>query len=120
MSFTTRTKTIGTVSPGDTFAEAGTVIHDGHEYTSGGGFVADDRLIAYLGDNNSVTTWHGTTIGSYTITKSWRVRTPHFDSYEMHQVYIRLTDGRQYQGRSQGPGMVVTAKRVASDRKVQS
>lgn len=123
-----RSETQGTVAPGETFAELGTVVFQGQEFSSQGAYIADDRLVAYLGipigvksaeyprTHGRVQTWNGRDIGRYIIVKSWRVRTC-YDWYEMHQVSIRLEDGRQYQGRSQGPGMIVKARRIAAQRR---
>ncbi len=89
--------------------------------------ITDDRIMAYLGavdppyahppQFGNVTTWYGDPIGRYTITKTWRVPVRRGGWYEQSQVYVRLTDGRRYQGRSQGPGMIVFAKRIAADRR---
>jgi hypothetical protein len=139
----TRTEQRGTIAPGDTFTEVGTIEHEGHSFSSGGAYVSDDRLIAYLGDGEvtipahierwnrrtihvperkgrtgDVKTWSDIVIGRYLITKTWR--TPDRsgnDWHDMAQVRIRLHDGRHYNGRSQGPGMIVRAKRVASERR---
>jgi hypothetical protein len=142
MSTTFKTASIGAVAVGQTFAETGTVIHNGTPFASGGAHVTDDRLVAYLGTGQvripahtvnwnhrtllisermgrcgPVTTWEGKPIGHYTIEKTWRTPTRGGDYYDMCQVSVMLDDGRTYQGRSQGPGMIVTAKRLAAQRR---
>lgn len=113
----------GTIAPGESFAEIGTVTHNGMDFSSGGAYITDERLVAYLGsfDKDSsrsghLETWQGIHIGRYSIVKSWRVHSMH-GTHDMNQVSIRLTDGRRYNGRSQGPNMVVTARRLAADRR---
>lgn len=70
--------------------------------------VTDDRLVAYIGKDFTVTTWDGEVIGSYVITSSWRVQS-HVSS-ERFAVRIRLNDGRIFKGRTFGEGMIVHAK----------
>lgn len=126
----------GTIAPGEVFAEIGTMSHDGTDFAAGGAYITDDRMVAYLGSidtviphgegvaidrrpskgDGNVQTWQGINIGRYSIVKSWRVHSMH-GTHDMNQVSIRLTDGRRYNGRSQGPNMIVTARRLAADRR---
>jgi len=115
MSLTFSTSTSGTIARGATFAETGTMVHEGRTYSSGGAAVDDESLVAYLGACGVVRTWEGAEIGRYQITSSWRVQS--YVSSELHQVHIRLADGRRYTGRSHGEGMIVTARRLASDKR---
>ncbi len=132
MSTKFRAEFIGAVEPGAVFMERGIATHEGHEFASGGAFVADDRLVAYLGgvttvtnycrgklDSGNVVTWKGVIIGRYSIVKSWKVPCRHMGWYSMSQVSIVLNDGRRYHGRSQGPGMIVKARRIAADRRTK-
>jgi len=138
----THTETHGVVAPGGTYSEVGTVTFNGNDFSAYGAYVTDLELVAYLGPGEvtipakverwygrtihvpahngkrgNVQTWNGQIIGRYVITKSWRTPVRGGDWYEMHQVSIVLTDGRHYQGRSQGPQMIVRAKRIAKELK---
>lgn len=118
-------------APGVT-VETGTIVHEGREFSAGGACVTPAHLTAYLGTPTTgfhypgchspgrwgagtfgpVNTWGGETIGRYTLDSSrvcWGTRVYH--------VTIHLSDGSTYYGRSQGPGMVVNAKRKASQLK---
>jgi hypothetical protein len=90
--------------------EVGVVEHEGREYRAFGSVITDTHITAYLGKDGKLTTWDGKVIGTYRITRTWR--TPRsFVSSTMNQVYATV-DGRTYQGRSAGVGMVFNGKLV--------
>lgn len=96
-----------------TFVETDcTITHEERSYESGGAFVSDTHLTAYPGANGVLTTWHGTPIGTWRAVSSWRAA-----SYMgTHMYAIRATvDGATYHGRGFGEGMVLRAKRIASE-----
>lgn len=90
-----------------------TIAHEGRVFESGGAAITEDRLVAYLAPAGVLTDWHGRKIGTYTVTSTWR--TPgSFMSESMSQ--IRACVGpRTYTGRSAGEGMVLRARRLASE-----
>jgi len=93
-------------------AEVGVVIHEGREFKALGAVISGDRIAAYLGKHGQLTNWAGEAIGTYRITKTWR--TPHlFLSSTMSQV-IATVDGKRYQGRSAGEGMLFRGKLTKS------
>lgn len=86
-----------------------TITHNDHTYESGGAYQTPFRLVAYLGKNNTVTTWHGKVIGTYRTISSWRVNSP----WSTHRYAIRATvDGIEYHGRSFGVGCIMFGKKV--------
>jgi len=84
--------------------------------------VTPDRIVAYLGPDTGVpgaptirglregilTDWHGTELGTYRITRTWRTPRSYVSS-TMHQVYATV-DGVTYTGRSAGVGMIFKGK----------
>ena len=91
------------------FIETGTIVHDGHEYTSGGAYLTNERGIVYVSPKpvpagcralgGTVTDWHGNTLGRYSVTSSWRINSYHLGYYTMEAIEVTLTDGRRYHGR---------------------
>lgn len=92
-----------------------TVEHQGRKFTSGGAMVSGGRLRAYLGKNDVLTDWHGNRLGTWKATSSWKIPRG-WVSDRMYQVYARLDDGRVYQGRSAGEGMIFHGKRLKTKR----
>jgi hypothetical protein len=87
------------------------VIHNGREYVALGAVISDTHITAYLGKDGKLTNWRGDAIGTYRITSSWPTPRSYVSS-TMNQVYATV-DGRTYQGRSAGVGMVFNGKVVA-------
>lgn len=92
------------------FAELATVTHEGRSYTAQGAFVTDTHLTAYCGTHNTITTWDGQIIGYYVVRSSWPVNS--FIGTRMMSVFIALTTGGTFIGRTFGEGMIVNAKRT--------
>lgn len=88
-----------------------TYTFEGKEFTSGGSYIDDNVIVAYLGENGELHNWHGEHIGSYKATAVWR--TPNsYISNVMYQIHATLNDGRMYTGRSAGRGMIFRGKRT--------
>lgn len=88
--------------------EIGTIIHEGKEWSAMGSVVTDSYCVGYLGKDGRLTNWNGAVIGTYRVTSMWR--TPRsYVSATMNQVYATV-NGRTYQGRSAGEGMVFRGK----------
>lgn len=92
---------------GQTFKAGGTVITEGH--ISG----------AYLGANGVLNSAHGVAIGRFRITKTWPMPRTCFISSTQSQV-VATVQGRTYQGRSFGKGMLFNGKRLAAELKRSS
>jgi hypothetical protein len=83
--------------------------HEGKKFESGGAFVNEVFLVAYLSKNGILSDWHGLPLGTYRILSTWR--TPRsFVSSTMNSVEC-FVHGVRYVGRSCGVGMVIRAKR---------
>jgi hypothetical protein len=82
--------------------------HKGRKFESGGAEVVGDRIVAYLGKNGILTTWHGKKIGTYRIVSSWATPRSWISSHQ-YQVEA-IVKGRIYTGRSTGVGMVFKGK----------
>lgn len=80
-----------------------------HGAVANGAIVTDDIIIAYMGNNNIITDWHGEPIGTYTITSSWKTPRSYISS-TMYQL-IACVQGHFYTGRSAGVGMVFRGKK---------
>lgn len=109
-----------------TYIEADcTITHDGHAFESGGAIVTDDRIVAYLATGEqmptggtgfpwrspfTVTDWHGARIGTASVTGAWTVG-GRFGT-RMYSYRVRLDDGRWYNARGQGEGMILTGRRA--------
>ena len=86
----------------------------GRAFEAGGAAGSEGHLVAYLGEGGVLTDWHGSPIGTYRITATWR--TPRsFASGRMHQVEATV-GGRVYTGRSAGVGCVYRGRRKKSRR----
>ncbi len=105
----------GQLVAGRRYAELGIVELAGKEYAACGAYVDDRVLVAYLGDDDVLTTWDGEPLGGYVLTASWPTPRSYVSSHR-HQVVATLHDGRTYTGRSAGRGMLVRARRLAADR----
>lgn len=86
---------------------------NGRQFTSGGAYVSPKYIIAYLGKNGVLTTWHGKPLGTYCITRSWKIHS--YVSDTMNQVYATV-DGIRYTGRSGGVGMLFRGRPVKDKR----
>lgn len=112
-----------------TFTEANCKIEfNGQEFAANGAVVTEDRIVCYakkpanaiqqtlingqMGKFTQTsgwtfTDWHNNRIGSGAVTGTWRVgpyRT------KMFSFIVRLPDGRRFNCRGQGDGMVATGK----------
>lgn len=83
------------------FAELGTIVHDGKEFTNLGASVDDQYAYVYVKDNGTVTDWHGNRLGTYRTLSTWRAIAPigYAAYYTMQAIRVRLEDGREYSGR---------------------
>lgn len=118
------------------FAEVGTIEHEGRTFSAGGAYVDDHVIVAYLDPcerdaqtfralrglgpafSGPLHNWGGEVIGRYVLTSTWQQYAPGaYHATRMYSVRMVLTDGRRYNGRSQGPGMIVKGRRQASQLK---
>ena len=84
---------------------------EGKEFESGGAFVSDTHVIAYLSvKDDTLTDWHGRALGTYRITHSWRLPWNCYTSTHMHQVEV-IVNHITYTGRSCGKGMLYRGRR---------
>ncbi len=90
-----------------------TIEHEGRTFESGGAFVSDTHLIAYAGPDHTLTDWHGKRLGLYRVTSTWPIHGYMSDS--MSAMLVTLDDGRHYNARGMGRGMVMRGKRVAAE-----
>ena len=95
-----------------------TIEHEGRVFESGGAAVTEERLVAYLAPAGVLTDWHGRKIGTYTVTSTWPTPRSYLSS-TMSQVRCCIGP-RTYTGRSGGEGMIVQARRLASELKVHA
>lgn len=102
-----------------------TIEHEGRTFESGGAVVTDDRIVAYLATGEqlptggtgfpwrspfTVTDWHGARLGTASVTGAWSVGNL---GTRMYSYRVRLDDGRWYNARGQGEGMVLTGKHAS-------
>jgi hypothetical protein len=92
-----------------------TVSHGGQTFEADGATVSPERLIAYIGENHTVTTWKGEPIGTYQTVARWKTPRSYLSS-TMEQVEIILNDGTIYTGRTGGIGLSVSARRKRQQR----
>lgn len=111
------------------FVESATITHNGHAYTNQGAYVSPTHLIAYLSGDKAgrqlfkyrsmggtdmyepatgiVTTWQGERIGRYDVTgTAWG-----FNGTRLYTVRIVLDSGEVFNGKGQGTGMLIKARR---------
>ena len=85
-------------------------MHEGKAFEAGGAVIADDLLIAYVGENGVLNDWHGNVIGAIKLTRSWK--TPRsYVSDRMYQAYATV-NGKTYTGRTAGVSMRFKGKPV--------
>lgn len=115
------------VNRGGALVEVGcTFDFDGNTYEAGGAEVAPGKIVAYMGrssrrpedtelrvgDVGQVTSWKGEPLGTFEVISAWP--TPgNWESSWMYAVRISA-GGREYHGRTRGPGMVVMGKACKS------
>jgi hypothetical protein len=75
----------------------------GQCYEASGAAINESYCIAYLGESNVLTNWHGEPLGTFRITSTWKINC--YLSSTMHQVEA-VIDNRTYVGRSLGVGMI--------------
>ncbi len=85
------------------------ITHGGKKFEATGASVVGDRIVAYLGENGVLMTWHGKKIGTYRIISSWRNPRGIMSDW-IYQVEATVK-GIVFTGRSMGIGMVFTGKR---------
>ena len=90
-------------------AEVGIVTHEGREFAAFGYMRTPDRLVAYLHNDGTLTTWDGLTIGRYRVVSTWKTPRSYLSS-TMSQIEATLLDGSKWTGRSAGVGMIYKAK----------
>lgn len=97
----------------EVIAIAATICHEGHEFTSGGGYVSADYVIAYAIDHTPdekrnrwstgyLTLWDGTRIGHYVVTSTWKRWNSNFGPYTMRAITATINYGPakgEYHGR---------------------
>lgn len=89
------------------------VMFEGRIFTADGARVTDSACAAYLGEAGQLTDCAGKVIGSYRITARWRTPRSWVSS---EQCQVRATiDGRTYNGRSAGVGMLFRGRRAAAE-----
>lgn len=100
------------------FAEVATITHNGRDFTSGGAYIDPDRAIGYpkfesdhIGASGVMQSWNGDTLGTASITSSWRINS-HW-APRMFQIEC-VIDGRTYTGRGMGSGMIWRGKRKST------
>jgi len=81
--------------------------HEGRSFESSGVMVTPETIVAYLGNDNRLTDWHGRTLGTYREVAKWRINS--WLSTHMYQVEATV-DGVTYTGRSHGKGMLFRGK----------
>lgn len=94
-----------------TFVETDcTIEHNGRQYTSGGAAYDGERLVAYAGENETLTDWHGNPIGSY----RWRSSkaTPGSHMGPRYFYGRAVVGGVVYSVQGFGKGMIVHGKRT--------
>jgi hypothetical protein len=100
----------------ENFAETDcTITHAGRSYTANGAAISDARIVCYIGNDNTVTDWHGNVIGTYRVTSSRpAVFFGRRSFYGSRYYYMRVTlhDGRVYAVRGFGKSMIAQGKRV--------
>lgn len=102
MALDTRMETI-TADNGATIVLA-TIVHDGHEFTAGGGSVDLDNghVYAYVDDRRTrgkLTLWNGETIGQWTLVSTWGVCRQR-ECYTMRAITAHINgDNRTWKGR---------------------
>ncbi len=102
-----------------------TISHHGQTFTANGCFISDSHITCYAKASEgcqptqhwtprygwTFTDWRGNQIGTGEVTGTWRVgpyRT------QMHSFIVRLPDGRHYNCRGRGEGMIATGRRAAA------
>lgn len=79
-----------------------TIIHDGHEFTSGGGYVSPELVYAYVKPDGmmngwetmgTITLWDGTEIGRYETVSLSRPRYSCFGNYRMRSIRAQINYG---------------------------
>ena len=92
-----------------------TIEHEGRTFESGGAYVDDTYLTAYIGsDGRTVTDWKGNALGRAVVRSSWPIHSYMAD--RMYAYRVTLDDGRNYSARGMGAGMLVRGKRLAAER----
>jgi hypothetical protein len=68
-----------------------------------------DTVVGYLGDNGTLTDFHGNKIGTYRTLSTWKTPRSYVSStYSSVEAFV---DGKRYTGRSAGRGMRFYGKR---------
>lgn len=89
------------------------LMFEGRVFTADGARVTDSACAAYLGEAGQLTDCAGKVIGSYRITARWRTPRSWVSS---EQCQVRATiDGRTYNGRSAGVGVLFRGRRAAAE-----
>ncbi len=91
-----------------------TIEHEGRSFTAGDAYLYEGHVVAYLGKDGVLTTWHGEAVGTYRVVKTWKIP-GNILSSTMSQVEAMI-DGIVYTGRSCGEGMIYQGKRKAGKR----
>ena len=89
------------------FAPDRTVNLEAKKFTLKGAVVTPDYIVAYLGENGQVIDCHRQSLGTYTITSSWRDR----HSVTIYQIRANV-GGVTYLCRGKGVGMVFRGRRA--------
>lgn len=103
--------------------------HEGRKFSAGGSHVDPVYLIAYPARDpqeniaawrhdasGPLHDWHGNVIGTWRATRSWPVRS--WIGSRMYQIYATV-DRRTYTGRGFGVGMILRARRIASEMRAE-
>lgn len=101
-------------------AEVGTVEHQGREYSAGGAYVDDYRIVGYLPcgaddgrfGRGEFTAWDGSIIGRYEVLSTWRTPRSWLSSHQVSAL-VTLRDGRKYIVRGGGAGLLMRGRRAS-------
>lgn len=88
----------------------------GQTFEASGAYVAPDSLVAYPGADGVLTDWRGRPIGRWYASSSWQVHS--WQGPRMYAIRAEV-NGRHYYGRGFGEGMILRARRVASELRAE-
>src|SRR3990167_3625640 len=82
--------------------------HAGRTFESGGAYILEDRIRAYVGADGILPDWHGNALGTWRTVSTWAIPRSFLSST---QSQIEATvNGRVYTGRRGGVGLCYYGK----------